>query len=100
MNPRAGGHAPIGSGDRSSHEQHGKVHKQHDKEAGHLRKLGEMVSGGRLVKVDRASPENSHFYELEIKGNTVLVQWGKNGTAGKSEVKTFPDALLAEKWCV
>ena len=95
-----GGHGAMGSNARSSHEQHSSVHKAHDKEAGHLRKLGESVSGAKLIKVDRAAHENSHVWEIEVKGNTALVRWGKVDTAGKSEVRTFPDALLAEKWCV
>ena len=34
-----------------------------------------------------------------VRGPEVMLNWGKVGSpSGKSEVKHFPDALLAESW--
>jgi hypothetical protein len=95
------GHAAMGSHDRSSHEQHSSVHKAHDHEAGRLRTSGATVSGAKfLVKRDKATLQNEALFEVEVKGPSVLVRWGKAERASdlKHEVKTFPDALLAERW--
>ncbi len=37
------------------------------------------------------------FWEVEVTGSTVIVRFGRNGTHGQSESKTFADATAAVK---
>ena len=88
-----------GSFERESH--HGRTHsaKAHDAEAGQLRHNGMSVSGCTLVKHDSgSSTTNDRFWSVVVRGEQVLMSWGKMNTQGKSEVRDFPDALLAERW--
>ena len=42
--------------------------------------------------------DNDHFWSVLVRGPEVLVSWGKVSTPGKTEVRHFVDALLAESW--
>ena len=37
------------------------------------------------------------FWEIAVNGNEVVVRFGRNGTSGQAETKTFPDAAAANK---
>ena len=88
-----------GANDRASHHERTRSAKAHDSEAGHLRHGGNSVSGSYLVKHGPGtSAEMDHFWSCTLRGEDCLVSWGKVNTQGKSELKTFPDALLAERW--
>jgi predicted DNA-binding WGR domain protein len=88
-----------GANDRASHHERTRNAKARDHEAGHLRHGGNSVSGSYLVKHDPGtSAEMDHFWSCTLRGEECLVAWGKVNTQGKSELKTFPDALLAERW--
>ena len=42
--------------------------------------------------------EKSHkFWAVEQQGNELHISWGKVGTQGQSQVKSFADAVAAEK---
>ena len=42
--------------------------------------------------------EKSHkFWAVEQQGNELHISWGKVGTNGQSQVKSFADAAAAEK---
>ncbi|WP_249920815.1 WGR domain-containing protein, partial [Escherichia coli] len=42
--------------------------------------------------------EKSHkFWAVEQQGNELNISWGKVGTNGQSQVKSFADAAAAEK---
>ena len=41
-----------------------------------------------------ASASNK-FWESTLSGNEVIVRFGRNGTSGQTETKTFPDAVTA-----
>ncbi len=42
--------------------------------------------------------EKSHkFWAVEQQGNELHINWGKVGTNGQSQVKSFADAAAAEK---
>src|SRR5688572_10964739 len=44
------------------------------------------------------SDERSHkFWSIDLKGSSFTVTWGKVGTTGQSQVKTFPDESKAKK---
>ena len=45
-----------------------------------------------------ASHSNDHFWHVVVRGPEVLLNWGKVGSPGKSEVRHMADALLAEAW--
>ena len=36
------------------------------------------------------------FWEIEQKGNEVVVRFGRNGTNGQVKTKTLPDSATAE----
>src|SRR5262245_7054655 len=40
---------------------------------------------------------SNKFWNIELKGNSFTVSWGKIGTAGQSQTKTFPDETKAQK---
>ena len=54
------------------------------------------------VRSQKHSPgtthDNDHFWSVLVRGPEVLVAWGKVSTPGKTEVRHFADALLAESW--
>lgn len=88
-----------GSNDRASHHERTRSAKAHDAEAGALRHGGNSVSGSYLVKHDPGTTaETDHCWGCILRGEDCLVTWGKVNSPGKSELKTFPDALLAERW--
>jgi predicted DNA-binding WGR domain protein len=37
------------------------------------------------------------FWEIDVKGNEVLVRFGRNGTNGQSSTKSFGDDAAAKK---
>jgi len=37
------------------------------------------------------------FWEVAVNGNEVVVRFGRNGTSGQTETKTFPDAATANQ---
>jgi predicted DNA-binding WGR domain protein len=37
------------------------------------------------------------FWECSVNGNEVIVRYGRNGTTGQTETKTFPDTDSATK---
>ena len=39
---------------------------------------------------------SNKFWEIEVKGNEVAVTWGRIGTAGQSQTKTFDNSVEAE----
>lgn len=42
--------------------------------------------------------EKSHkFWTVEQQGNELHISWGKAGTKGQSQIKSFSDAAAAEK---
>ncbi|STM51321.1 WGR domain-containing protein [Escherichia coli] len=42
--------------------------------------------------------EKSHkFWAVEQQGNELHISWGKVGTKGQSQIKSFSDAAAAEK---
>ena len=45
-----------------------------------------------------SSPNNDHFWHVVVRGPEVLLNWGKVGSPGKSEVRHMADGLLAEAW--
>ena len=44
------------------------------------------------------SHSNDKVWTVEVRGDQVLVAWGKVETQLATTTKLFPDALLAEKW--
>lgn len=45
------------------------------------------------------SDAKSHkFWAIELKGNSFTVTFGRVGTAGQSQTKTFPTADKARAW--
>ena len=51
-----------------------------------MKRRFEFVSGG-----------SDKFWKVDVTGNEVIVRFGRNGTDGQAETKTFPDAITAEK---
>src|SRR6516162_3038535 len=44
------------------------------------------------------SDQKSHkFWNIELKGNAFTVTYGRQGTAGQTQTKQFPDAARAQK---
>jgi DNA ligase-1 len=43
------------------------------------------------------SGSSDKFWEVEVNGNEVVVRYGRNGTSGQTETKTFADAATANK---
>ncbi len=41
--------------------------------------------------------KSAKFWEAGIRGNQVTVRFGRIGTAGQTQVKTFADAAAAER---
>ncbi len=41
--------------------------------------------------------KSAKFWETDSRGNEVTVRFGRIGTAGQTQVKSFPDAAAAER---
>ncbi|MBS1660798.1 MAG: WGR domain-containing protein, partial [Bacteroidetes bacterium] len=50
----------------------------------------EQLAFKRLVMADR-------FWESAVDGNKIVTRWGKTGTRGQTQLKTFPDEETARK---
>ncbi len=49
-----------------------------------------------MQRFEMAEGSANKFWEAEQSGETLLIRWGRIGTAGQSKTKTFADAAAAE----
>jgi predicted DNA-binding WGR domain protein len=56
-----------------------------------------MASNATKRRFEFIGGNSSKFWEILVSGNQVTVTFGRIGTSGQSERKTFPDADAAAK---
>jgi predicted DNA-binding WGR domain protein len=54
-----------------------------------------MSTNASARRFECTSGCSNKFWEIRVQGNQVMVRFGRNGTRGQTETKTFPDALTA-----
>jgi DNA ligase 1 len=62
-------------------------------------KQGDMTMPGTTVKrrFEFVEGSSDKFWEISVNGNEVIVCFGRNGTSGQTETKSFADASTAQK---
>jgi predicted DNA-binding WGR domain protein len=54
-------------------------------------------SGINVRRFEFRGRNSNKFWEVSMRGNDVLVRFGRIGTAGQAQVKSFPDEQAATK---
>jgi|APGre2960657444_1045066.scaffolds.fasta_scaffold00440_11 predicted DNA-binding WGR domain protein len=85
--------------EREARHGHSRAQQIDNQAASFVKAAGMSVSGTRLLKHEPGdSHSNDKVWTVEVRGDQVLVAWGKVETQLATTTKLFPDALLAEKW--
>ena len=58
---------------------------------------GNMSSANTLRRFEFTEGSSEKFWEIQVNGSEVVVQYGRIGSQGQRSVKSFPDRAAAEK---
>ena len=56
-----------------------------------------MATSATKRRFECVSDRSDKFWEVEVNGTEVVVRYGRNGTDGQADTKTFPDEAAANK---